>query len=56
MIIVGAADYQYRLSFLAYLFKGGLNMEYLEAQGYKRIEQLVDHAGKIGKEIEKNSG
>lgn len=51
MIVVGGDDYQYRLSRLAYSFRGALSMDYIQTQGFKRINQLTEHANKMADEL-----
>ena len=51
MIVVGDKDYQFRLSKLGYGFNGYLTPEYLQDQGFERINELVEHSNKIAEEL-----
>jgi len=51
LIIVGDKDYQFRLSKLGYSFNGYLSPDYLQGQGFERINELVEHSNKISEEL-----
>lgn len=50
-MVVGDSGYQYRLSRLAYAFKGSVSMEYIQACDCRRISELTDHANRIAEDL-----
>lgn len=53
-MIIGNKNFGLWLSKIAFNFRGGAPLDYLETQSVKRILELNDHLKVIGQELENN--